>query len=99
MLFYLLVAFIYLILLNNQLKYMIIERSLPPKYIRFYTNDEVSNFNRMIDGFVNSVPTHDEHIAKIALALALAAFMVSLLSSLVWPVMLVIDVLSLLKKQ
>lgn len=51
----------------------------------------------MIDGFVNSVPTHDEHIAKIALVLA--AFMVSLLSSLVWPVMLVIDVLSLLKKQ
>ena len=97
MLFYLLVAFIYLILLNNQLKYMIIERSLPPKYIRFYTNDEVSNFNRMIDGFVNSVPTHDEHIAKIALVLA--AFMVSLLSSLVWPVMLVIDVISLLKKQ
>lgn len=96
MISYFSVAVIYWILISRQIVYMIKNQELPSVYVRFYTNEEIKKFNKIMNEFRKTATENDKSL--IETSLNVATWLVLLISSIFWPVMLTIDIFSIFKK-
>ena len=75
---------------------MIKNQELPSVYVRFYTNEEIKTFNKIINEFKKTATENDKSL--IETSLNVSTWLVLLISSIFWPMMLVIDLFSAFKK-
>lgn len=94
--FYFSIAVIYWVLISKQLVYMINNKELPSVYVRFYTNEEIKTFNKIISEFKKTYTENNKSL--IETSLNVATWIIMFIPSIFWPVMLVIDIFSIFKK-